>query len=30
MAKEGEGIAGATRSSQDIAGKVSKTYKYVR
>jgi len=30
MTKESEGIDGATRSSQDLAGKVSKTCMYVR
>ena len=30
MAKEGEGVAGATRSSQDLAEYVSKTCRYVK
>jgi len=30
MTKKGEGVVGAIRSSQDLAGKVSKTYRYVR
>jgi len=30
IAKEGEGIAGVTESSQDLAGKVNKTCKYVK
>jgi len=30
MAKEGEGVAGAIRSSQDLVGEVSKTCRYVR
>jgi len=30
MIKEGEGVAGATGSSQDLTGKVSKTCRYVR
>ena len=30
MTKEGESVAGATRSLHDLAGKVSKTYMYVK
>jgi len=28
--KEGEGVAGAIGSSQDLTGKVCKTYRYVK
>jgi len=30
ITKEGEGVAGATWSSQDLAEYVSKTYRYVK
>jgi len=30
MANDGESVACATGSSQDLAGKVSKTYKYIK
>jgi len=30
MVKEGEGVAGATGSSQDLSGKGRKTCRYVR
>jgi len=30
IAKEGEGVVGATRSSQNLAKKISKTYSHVR
>jgi len=30
MIKDGEGIAGAIRSSQNLTGKFSKTCRYVR
>ena len=30
MTKEGKGVADATWSSQDLTGKVSKTYRYVK